>query len=376
MGERRYDVDRLRVLVVFLLFPFHSARVFDVWEPNYVKSATTSLPLSLVIFFIGFWFMALMFFLAGSSAALALSRKGPREFVGERLKRLLLPLVFGLLVVVPPQAWLARLARGFSGSYLDFLRAYFLDFSDLTGYTGAFTPGHLWFILYLLVLSLLALPLFVAVQRRRAEAGLKGREARPSAALAFLSRPLAWLLLFIPLAATEALPAIGGKNPFFYLLLLILGFLAAGDGGIDRAIRRLRLPALILLPLSLGLYTWMAFGPQAGLFNGPRVDLATAAYALCRDLSLWLALNLLLGFARPGASRSSPFLAWASRASYPVYILHQTVMMLLAWPVVRTAWPLGLQYLVIFLGSLGATLALYELLVRRVGALRLCFGVK
>jgi len=36
--QRRYDIDLLRNLGILLLFPFHAARIFDVWDPFYVKN--------------------------------------------------------------------------------------------------------------------------------------------------------------------------------------------------------------------------------------------------------------------------------------------------------------------------------------------------
>jgi len=53
-SKRRYDIDWLRIIVILLLFPFHSARIFDFWEPNYVKSADLSWGLSWFIVIVGY----------------------------------------------------------------------------------------------------------------------------------------------------------------------------------------------------------------------------------------------------------------------------------------------------------------------------------
>ena len=371
MKERRYDIDWLRIGVIFLLFPFHSARVFDIWEPNYVKSAVTSTGISMVVFFIGFWFMALMFLLAGMSAWYALKSRGPGQFARERVLRLLIPLVFGILVVVPPQGYMARLAQGYHDGYLHYLAGYFTDFSDLSGYTGSFTPAHLWFILYLFVLSLVALPIFLWVKRRLA---LQTQGGRPFALAGLMGKPLAVLLLFIPLTLTEALPDIGGKNPFFYLLLLLAGFLLVGSSGAVQAIDRLKKPALIALPFVVVLLSLMnliwGFGSHDD-FSAQQISMA-----FVRNLSLWLIILVLLGYGAKLINRPAKPLAYMSRAAFPVYILHQTVMMVWAYFVVRWGMPLWTQYFTIMLGSFVLTVGVYDLLVRRVAPLRVLFGVK
>src|ERR671910_933097 len=130
--DRRYDLDALRVLAVLLLIPFHSARVFDSFDPFYVKNPETSAGLSWVV----------------------------------------VPFLFGLLLIVPPQGFLASRFRGGSQeSVLSFLGDYWTVEGDLSGYTGSFTPAHLWFIGFLFIFSLVALPLLARWRGRQPRAG-------------------------------------------------------------------------------------------------------------------------------------------------------------------------------------------------------------
>lgn len=168
-ATRRHDLDWLRSVAVLLLIPFHAARIFDVWEPFYVKDAQLSMGLSYLIALIVPWHMPLLFLIAGSATWFALGSRSPAEYLGERFRRLFIPFVFGTLVVVPPQAYLARLREpGYSAG------GYFRDFRDLTGYFGSFTPGHLWFIFFLFVIACAVLPLAVACKGEAA----RGRLAR------------------------------------------------------------------------------------------------------------------------------------------------------------------------------------------------------
>ncbi|MDH4139220.1 MAG: acyltransferase family protein, partial [Coriobacteriia bacterium] len=163
MSKRIHYIDWLRVLAVLLLFPFHTWRVFDV-EAFYVKGAE-SVPLTYVLGFISAWHMQLLFVLAGASTYFALGKRSGAQYLGERVKRLLVPFLFGWLVLVTPQTWIgAKLNAGYTDSLWSYVaNGDFLVLNVREGgdYWGGFGLGHLWFILFLLVLSLVALPLFL-----------------------------------------------------------------------------------------------------------------------------------------------------------------------------------------------------------------------
>jgi hypothetical protein len=136
--------------------------VFDGFDNFYVKNPVRSEPLSWrIVAFLGPWHMPLLFLLAGAATWFALDRRSAGTYAAERVKRLLIPFVFGILVIVPPQALLARWFRGGEFS----LAEYWTFKGNLSGYTGNWTPAHLWFIAFLFVFSLVALPLFIRWHR-------------------------------------------------------------------------------------------------------------------------------------------------------------------------------------------------------------------
>src|SRR4029453_12588959 len=241
--DRRYDLDALRVLAVLLLVPFHSARVFDIFDPFYVKSPETSAGLSWAVVaflnawhmpllfvlagaglsragvaFLNAWPMPLLFVLAGAATWLALGHRHAKAYLGERTRRLLVPFLFGILVIVPPQAFWASRFRGGHDSVGSFLGDYWTVEGDLSGYFGSFTPAHLWFIGYLFLFSLLAVPLLVR---------WRGRQLRTG-----------WLLIAMPLVllAANELPAPndGPQNPWYSLALFLAGFLLLADQRAER----------------------------------------------------------------------------------------------------------------------------------------------
>jgi len=361
---RKHYIDWLRIIAILLLFPFHTARVFDHWETNYVKDVPNWFS-SWFLNATSFWFMPLLFLFAGISSWYALSKRSAREYRKERVSRLLIPLIVGLLLIVPPQAYIAKLHHfGYTGSYLDFLGGYFFDFHDISGYTGGFTPAHLLFILYLFVISVALLPLLFSLKRKFAllQAQVK---------LGFLARPWVLLLSFIPLTLTEALPSIGGKNPFYFAAFFLLGYVLACYEGFFETLRKIRLKALIVLAIAAPGYYIVS-----GLMGWPSgYNLGALAVAFMRNLACVLALAVLLGYGEKFLNRDSAVLRYLNRAAFPVYVLHQTVLVVIAYFVVQAAADPAVKFLAIMLSTLIACFALYEVF-RRFRATRWLFGIK
>jgi peptidoglycan/LPS O-acetylase OafA/YrhL len=362
-GARRPDIDWLRVLAVLLLVPFHAARIFNVGEAFYAKNAELSGPLSAFIAFVDPWHMPLLFVLAGASTYFALGQRTGAEYLRERVQRLLVPLVIGVLVVVPPQGFYAMLTNGADpGSYLAYYPRFFHLDADLSGYYGSFTPAHLWFILFLVVFSVVALPLFVQWESAR-------RNGLPARLATTCQRPGLLFLLAIPLAVAAALPDLGGKNPFFYGTLFVCGYLLFSEPRLERAVDAHTLWALGLGGVTMALYLTIRFDP-------PKYSMGDIALHFLRNFNTWFWVLALLGLGRRYLSNSGRVLRYLSESSYPFYILHQTVIVVIGYYVVRTDASLGIKFVLIVISSLVATFGLYEALIRRWNPLRLAVGMK
>lgn len=352
---RRYGLDWLRVIVVFMLFPFHTARVFDWWETNYVKDATNAFS-SWFVASLGFWFMALLFVIAGYSAYSALQKRSAKEYRDERVRRLLIPLLFGIVLILPVQGYYAMLQRGtFSGSYFQYLPHFFTDFSDISGYTGGFSPDHLWFILYLFIIGMCLLPLLVK---------LKNKEQKISDK---------WLLIpaFFILTVADALPSFGGKNLFYYAAVFMYGFLIARSKTAMETIRRLR-----FVMLAAAVVLWPAYLILTSSLNWPSgYTLLAAGIALLRNLTIWILILALMGLADTYLNKPSAALSYLSRASFPIYVLHQSVMMIVAYYIVSTDMSFVPKYISIILITLAGCVAIYEV-CKRFKPTRFILGIK
>ena len=156
---RLYYVDWLRVLVILSLIPYHAALTFTGLGDIYIKKAITDvrvIPYIFVTMPLDNFFMTLLFFLAGISTYYSLQNRTQERYFKERLKKLLVPFVLGTIFLCPLQAFTKALYDGFSGNYFQFIPEFFsMKIVDYLGY------AHLWFLLYLLVFSLICYPLFV-----------------------------------------------------------------------------------------------------------------------------------------------------------------------------------------------------------------------
>ncbi|MEN6336370.1 MAG: acyltransferase, partial [Phycisphaerales bacterium] len=164
---RRRDVDWLRALAMMAVFLFHCGRFFDT-EGWHVKSDRTSVAVSFLTLIIAVqWMMPLFFVLSGISTYHSLSVQNWRQFLGSRCKRLAVPLLFGIFVVIAPyQVYLERLSHGqYSGSFWSFYPDYFDGWYAFGG-NFAWMGLHLWYLEALFVFSVIALPLFLAFRSR------------------------------------------------------------------------------------------------------------------------------------------------------------------------------------------------------------------
>jgi peptidoglycan/LPS O-acetylase OafA/YrhL len=303
--------------------------------------------------------MPLLFVLAGAATWLALGHRSPGAYRAERFKRLLIPFLFGLVVLVPPQAYLAQRFRGGDASIGTFLADYWTVEGDLSGYTGSFTPAHLWFIGFLFVFSLLALPLFTRWRRRPVRA--------------------AWLLFAMPLVLLLAneLPAPndGTQNPFYSLSLFVAGFLLLADDRAERLVHRhwRSLLGAAILTMTSMMLIWSS-GVEDRLADG---SFPAIAGSVLEQVNTWVWVLAMLGVGKAFLARSNGrVLRYSGEASYPFYLLHQTVIVAVAYVVV--GWGLGVwsAFAAIVIASFALTLGIYELVVRRTSATRLLFGMK
>jgi glucan biosynthesis protein C len=358
-ADRRVpELDFLRAALVLGVLVFHAVHVFDPLEFSVKSDAEWDFVVPFILF-AALWGMPLFFLLAGIGIWHSLRSRTPRAFVRERAARLLVPFAAGLVLLVPAQTHAERSAAGIEGSFADSLRV-FADVSlqpefpiplDGSGAVGGFEPAHLWFLAYLFAFSVALLPLLWR---------LRGGWRRVTPAMV--------LAAALPIAALEAAFAsedAGGWNRSVFALLLVYGFLLAAEPRARAAVARVARPAgLAGLAGFLALASaGLAFEPEELMTEYAAVDVVWRA---AKGVVAWLLLLGALGLI--GRLRAPSVPRWVNDAVLPVYVLHQTVLVLLAWRIVEWDVPAGLQLVALIAGTAAGTLALYALLLRVPGA--------
>jgi peptidoglycan/LPS O-acetylase OafA/YrhL len=372
-SQRRYDLDWLRVFAFALVFLYHCSRFFDSqwWH---VKNGTASPLVDVLKGIFDMWGMALIFLISGASIYFALRPGRILRFLKDRALRLLIPLAFGIIVLGPPQIYLTRLTHGeFQGSFFEFLPLYFQDWRIWNG-NFAWSGVHLWYLEDLFLLTLVLLPLFVALKGqagRRFTDWLARHSTRPGAILLW-ALPLALLLI-----GADPFGVLGPQLPedilrlIVYLPSLVFGFLVISDGRIQQAIVRQR---RITLALAIGLT--LGTPAFAGLLEqDPSFPVYSLVMALASLLS-WTTILAILGYGMRYLTGNRPSLSYANEAVLPFYILHQPVILILGYFVIPMALPILVKYLIIASLAFGITLGLYEFGVRRWNPVRRIFGLK
>lgn len=376
-ATRLFFLDWVRIIAFFVLILYHVGMYYVSWGWH-VKSPAASDALAPVMMLSSPWRLSLLFLVSGVASGSMLARLEPLRFMRQRSRRLLVPLLFGMLVIVPPQSYCEVVEKvGYRGSYLDFMRLY------LNAYHGFCRDGclilptwnHLWFVAYLwaytVVLGLLTLALGARFDQFAHRLGRQLDGWRivllPAAVLG-----LARILMEERFPQTHALVD-DWYSHVNYLLPFLLGALMSRVPAFWPRVQALRWTCLALATggwalLMIG-YAVAKTIPQDGLFRLLCLGIHSV-YALFA----WSAILAACGFARRHLDEDGPARRYLAPAVFPVYILHQTVIVVLA----RTLKPLhiqpGLEGMLLIVLTTVSCFAGYEL-VRRVAALRPLFGL-
>lgn len=389
--ERRPELDAIRALVVVGLVFFHSALVFDSRDDFYVKNTETTEVTTIFASLGVVWAMPMLFLVAGLGSWHSLRHRGPAGFALERVRRLGVPLVFATVTIVPLPQWLRlRADPDYHESYLRFLPRFFdvrLAPGDFPFVLRGehFETGHLWFVVLLLAFSLLLAPVAGWLPADRAH------RIRDRAAGAVRHRGV----VLLPAVAIGLVSALFGLEEGFaawhrwaYLLFFLAGFVLAADERFRAAMRRDAVPAAVagLLLFAIGLPGFLVAADSGDPFTD-HTPLAVAARALYGATGwCWLVAILgLLDRRRPAAapttsdgvrSRSRRLYDYLVAAVLPLYVLHQPIVVAVAYGVVRWRAPIAVEYAAIVSVSLVLTALAYDLLVRRTRLTQFLFGLR
>lgn len=340
-APRFHELDALRAFAMLLGIVLHAAifLIPDFWPEEYTDQVYDAGSSNSDIYFILFsaihgFRMQVFFLISGFFTAMLWQRRGLRDLVMQRGKRIGLPLALGALTIIPINTWI------FVGGEFEFEWWPFLWLSGV-GF------DHLWFLWFLLWL--------VAGFAAAAKLGVQFRH------------PVIWWLV-IPLALLPQLlmrEQVFGPDTSETLLPnpVVLGYYALfftfGAFSYRRGVVVSRWWALAILPALTVVFfpsLLLLYDAEAS-WSGPVVSVLQVVFA-------WTMCFGSIGLFRWAASRERFWVRYMSDASYWLYLWHLPVIVVLLR--VMMDWPISVH--IKFLLTCGMTTAIllvvYQLGVR------------
>ncbi|MBI5032512.1 MAG: acyltransferase family protein [Chloroflexi bacterium] len=376
---RLHYLDWLRVIAILIVFGYHAVHPFDMWGWH-VKNIEQSLVLSITLTILSLWGMPFFFLVAGSAGWFALQRRTPNQYVSERIKRLLIPCIVTTILFYPLMLyfeWGNRLYLGTTTfSFADYFAKDWAFFVQLGINPMWFGIGrHLWFLGFLFAFALITLPLFLWLKRDNG--------ARFLAWLASICEHRGGILLL-------ALPSIAIRfclQPFFpeehnwsdftyQMSFFILGYILYADERFARIIRRdgwllfgsgtiTLLAMFIMYAVGLPIFDWA---------TNPAIPQFYLAHFLVGVIGFTYSLTMLFIGMR-FLDFTNQWLKYAQEAVLPFFILHQPVIIVIAFYVVQWQMDLLPKLVIVVTSSFIVTVGIYEFIIRRIAPLRTIFGM-
>lgn len=367
--ERRYDLDWLRVIAFALLIFYHIGMFFVPWNWH-VKNNIQYTWLEYPMTFLNRWRMPLLFIISGMGMAFSLRKRTAAQFSVERIIRLLVPLIFGILVIVPPQVYIERLVNDqFVGSYLNF---WSLTVDEILLF-GNFSWHHLWFIPYILAYSLILIPVckYFIIKPDNSFVRYVTKLSHSKWGLYWLVLPLFLMESFLDPFFPITHGLVDDWYNFTYnLVLFFYGFvlIIVGKPFFETAGKYFKsylLVGIIFFSVFMFIVKNFEDGWQRHFIE-----------AAVNQINMWSWLLALFGLASVYLNRKSSVIIYCNTAVYPFYILHQTVIVVLAYFLMNKQLNLFAKFSLLVLGTLVVCWLLYDLLIKRFSILRLFMGLK
>jgi len=368
--QRHYGMDWLRIGAFAILILYHVAMVFAPWG-YHAKSRHEAGDLAMLpMLAANAWRLTLLFVVSGYATRALLGRAHALPaFVGDRTRRLLIPLAFGVAVVVPPQAWVELVGQhGYARSFPAFWLHDWFAFRRIDG-VALPSWNHLWFVGYLWVYTVVLALSVALVRPLRWQHGFNRVFAGPAVLLV----PLVWYAcihaLWFPMAAETHGLIDDPMAHFEYVFAFLFGFgLACAEGVMAAVVRWHRIAA----GLALAGYLWIA---AAQLHLVPFERGWAPAYGIAHAAQQWGAILALIGFAERHCNHDAAIRPTLTEAVFPFYLVHQTVIVVAAFALADAGLGIVAESVVLVAATVAGCLAFY-LVGRRIGPLRPLIGLR
>lgn len=379
-GQRLVELDWLRVLVFGLLILYHTGMLYaEGWDWHY-KSSYTSELLTNIMLWSNQWRMSLLFLISGAAASFLLTAQSWGQFIRNRIPLLMLPLLFGMLVIVVPQVYVEAHSKGLITSpnywhfwylYLDQTSAEFAPHKTLGNMH--LTWNHLWFLPYMLAYTIVIWAFYPVISLSKCAFFWQWLSTTISVHVIILVPILLfygigwWLYDKYPTTHNFVQDWFNHARSF---LCFVLGFALVRMQQVWNQFASLR---WYLLPAALLTYAYVLFA-----FNGGSLGesiIADVINDLIWSANGWLWILAIIAWAQYWFTFNHPLLKYLNSGIYCFYVLHQTLIISIAYFVVPRRLGAILEPLLIILTVALACVVLFEI-VKRLPVLPILFGVR
>lgn len=364
--QRRHDIDWWRVIAILGVYLHHVCMPFN-GDNYHIMNAESSKVLDDIMVFFEQIRLPLLFLISGTGTVFAFSKRTSWQFVKERSYRLLVPLVFGVLVIVPPQTYFEQ--RDTFESYGQF---YAQLFSHLE-------VNHLWFIENLFYISMVCIPLILFLRSKNSER-IRGSIEKLS------GKRYGIFLWLVPLVLIKVISKIyfpedsksitNLSSTLFYGYFYVTGIIWATSPKLWEYLKSYRKVNLYIAVTAVLFFYGYYYLPDTIASQYLDIESRWAIWHGVSAFVSWSVIITLIGYGQIWFNRKSNILTRANEAIYPFYVLHQTVIVILAYYIVQMDASITSKLLVLLLSSLLSTILLYHFLVRPFRLTRILFGMK
>jgi glucan biosynthesis protein C len=360
-------LDNLRAFVIVMVIVLHASIGFMAYAPEwwYVLDPDRSLPFTMLVLLVDVPNMPALFFVAGYFALPSLMRRGPDGFIREKIARLAIPWVFGVVFLAPLVTYMTYVSRAIPMGYLQFWT------SDFWG--PMFQQSVFWFLGVLFACFLVLTWVYLASPRLQASVP---RVEQPRARLfvAFLALTAAGSILFSPsFGLDDWLPlgwffVVQPARIAFYVGYFVLGIYAERRGWFSAAGFRPDLGPWGWGCVLTGL-AYLGFrmnGLPAAVPERAVAALLFAAFCLTAVVAGVAVFQRWIN----GAGRT-----WRTLAanSFGIYYVHPLILYPLAYLLVDLRVPAPVKATILVLVTLAGSLAVSALVLKRLPGLRRAF---
>ncbi|GBL04497.1 acyltransferase family protein [Glaciecola sp. KUL10] len=378
--NRRHDLDNLRIIAFFVLIFYHIGMYYVLDWGWHIKSETTYRWLQELMVMTNPWRMSLLFFISAMALSLVAQKYTPLSLLKMRFTRLVIPLLFGMYFIVAPQAYIESMDRGlidmpFIDFWLEYINPQTILLSEQQSSIALLTWNHLWFLPYLFVYSVIVLCFSPLTKRFTDPEVFKSLPIWVFLVAVILLMLLAYMQLRIEYPSTHGLTD-DWYNHAKYFSVFVAGYLLAQQQSWWNCIIDKR---FYFLAVALAGYIFIVadrngiFAPLAALYTSS--TWVKGFYGTVFIISHWAWILAALGLAGKYLTKTNPFATYANEAILPWYILHQTLIVIIAYSLKPFGVAAQYEWWLVLSGTLLGCYLGFELIKYSKGT-RVLFGLK